>query len=117
MGANCGHLAIWQQGLLDRLGIDSEYVYSDPDIVPAEFCPADVLGFFREILDEEADVATVGFGLRLDDIPDYATHKAQVLAWESQFWLAPTAPGLFLAPIDTTFALYRPSPLWDGSAV
>jgi hypothetical protein len=106
--ANFGHLAIWQQGLLQRLGIGSEYVYTDPDIVPAEFCPADVLGFFREILDEEADIATVGFGLRLDDIPDHATHKAQVLSWESQFWLAPAAPGLFLAPIDTTFALYRP---------
>ena len=106
--ANFGHLAIWQQGLLQRLGIGSEYVYTDPDIVPAEFCPADVLGFFREILDEEADIATVGFGLRLDDMPDHATHKAQVLSWESQFWLAPTAPGLFLALIDTTFALYRP---------
>jgi hypothetical protein len=108
LGANCGHLAIWQQGLLQRLGIDSEYVYTDPDVVPAEFCPPDVLGFFREILDEEDDIATIGFGLRLDDIPDHATHKAQVLAWESQFWLAPAAPGLFLAPIDTTFALYRP---------
>ena len=106
--ANFGHLAIWQQGLLPRLGIDSEYVYSDPDIVPAEFCPTDVLGHFREILDAEADIATIGFGLRLDDIPEHATHRTQVLSWESQFWLAPAAPGLFLAPIDTTFALYRP---------
>jgi hypothetical protein len=109
LGTNAGHLAIWRDGLLQRLGIESEYVYTDPDIVPAEFCPADVLGRFREILDEEADIATVGFGLRLDDIPDHATHKAQVLSWESQFWLTPAAPGLFLAPIDTTFALYRPS--------
>ena len=107
--ANFGHLAIWQQGLLQHLGIDSEYVYTDPDIVPAEFCPADVLGHFRDILDAEADIATVGFGLRLDDIPEHATHKAQVLSWENQFWLAPAAPGIFLAPIDTTFALYRPS--------
>jgi hypothetical protein len=106
--ANFGHLAIWQQDLLQRLGIDSEYVYTDPDIVPAEFCPADVLRYFREVLDEDAEIATVGFGLRLDDIPDHATYKAQVLSWESQFWLAPAAPGLFLAPIDTTFALYRP---------
>ncbi|MGE5441759.1 MAG: hypothetical protein ACM3Q0_01685 [Bacteroidota bacterium] len=108
LGANVGHLAIWRQGLLQRLGINLEYVYTDPDIVPAEFCPGDVLGRFREILDEEADIATVGFGLRLDDIPDHATHKAQVLSWESRFWLTPAAPGLFLAPIDTTFALYRP---------
>lgn len=106
--ANFGHLAIWQQGILQHLGIDSEYVYTDPDIVPAEFCPADVLGHFREILDAEADIATIGFGLRLDDVPEHATHRAQVLSWESQFWLAPAAPGLFLAPIDTTFALYRP---------
>ena len=27
---NVGHLAIWACGLLDRLGITSEYVYTDP---------------------------------------------------------------------------------------
>ena len=36
---NVGHLAIWACGLLDRLGITSEYVYTDPDVVPADFCP------------------------------------------------------------------------------
>ena len=42
--ANLGHLAIWRGGLLERLGIDSEYVYTDPDVVPAESCPPDLVG-------------------------------------------------------------------------
>jgi hypothetical protein len=108
LDANLGHLAIWRCGLLERLGIDSEYVYTDPDVVPAEFCPPDLVGRLRAVLADNPDVAIAGVGLRLDDLPDAYGHKALVLAWERQFWRAPAAPGLFHAPIDTTFALYRP---------
>src|SRR5262245_35982517 len=31
LDANCGHKALWERGLLSQLGIETEYVYTDPD--------------------------------------------------------------------------------------
>ena len=108
LSENAGHLAVWRHCILDRLGIDSEFVYTDPDVVPADSCPSDVIGTLQSVLADNEQIAVAGLGLRLDDLPDSYRHKAQAIDWERQFWLAPAAPGLFLAPIDTTFALYRP---------
>ncbi len=108
LGENAGHLAIWRHSILAQLGIESEYVYSDPDVVPADSCPHDVIGMLQSVLAANEQIAVAGLGLRLDDLPDSYRYKAQAIDWERQFWLTPAAPGLFLAPIDTTFALYRP---------
>jgi hypothetical protein len=108
LGENAGHLSLWRHRLLERLGITSEYVYTDPDVVPAETCPPDVVGFLQSLLAANDRIAVAGLGLRLDDLPDSYRFKAQAIAWERQFWLAPAGPSLFHAPIDTTFALYRP---------
>ena len=108
LAENAGHLAIWRHNLLDRLGIHTEYVYTDPDVVPIEACPRDLVGMLQSILDDNPTIATAGVCLRLDDLPDTYRYKAQAIAWEQQFWLNPAAPGLFHAPIDTTLALYRP---------
>ena len=86
----------------------TEYVYTDPDVVPIEACPRDLVGMLQSILDDNPTIATAGVCLRLDDLPDTYRYKAQAIAWERQFWLNPAAPGLFHAPIDTTLALYRP---------
>jgi hypothetical protein len=108
LAENVGPLAVWRQNLLDRLGIETEYVYTDPDVVPIEACPRDLVGVLQSVLDDNPDVTAAGIGLRLDDLPDAYGHKSQAIAWERQFWLTPAAPGLFHAPIDTTLALYRP---------
>ncbi len=105
---NVGHLAIWREKLLASLGIDTEYVYTDPDIVPAECCPGDVVAGLQAVLADNPSVAVAGLGLRLDDLPDTYRFKAEAIAWERQFWLAPAASGLFHSQVDTTFALYRP---------
>jgi hypothetical protein len=105
---NAGPMALWRQNLLARLGIETEYVYTDPDVVPIEACPRDLVGVLQSVLDDNPDVAAAGVGLRLDDLPDAYAHKAQAIAWEWQFWLRPAASGLFHASIDTTLALYRP---------
>jgi hypothetical protein len=105
---NAGPRAVWRQNLLERLGIETEYVYTDPDVLPIEACPRDLVGVLQSVLHDNPDVAAAGVGLRLDDLPDAYGHKAQAIAWERQFWLTPAAPGLFHAPIDTTLALYRP---------
>jgi hypothetical protein len=104
---NRGALALWEHNLLAKLGIQSEYIYSDSDVVPAEFCPLDAIGHLHSVLRQYAEVKKAGLGLRLDNLPDTYQHRNAALLWERQFWRRPAAPGLMWAPLDTTFALYR----------
>src|SRR5581483_1069322 len=108
LGENLGHQALWLTDVLkDRIFSSEHYVYTDPDIVPLPECPPDAFDFFRDVLERFPEYHKVGFGLRIDDIPDHYRFKAEVVAWEEQFWGQSLASGLFRAPIDTTFALYR----------
>jgi hypothetical protein len=108
LGQNVGPKALWDENLLDRLGIESEFVYTDPDVVPIAECPHDLVARLHSILRDYPGIAKAGCGLRLDDLPDTYRYKAHAVAWETQFWRKPAGPGLFYAPIDTTLALYRP---------
>jgi predicted O-methyltransferase YrrM len=107
LGENFGSKALWQSGVLDRLGVDGRYAYSDPDVVPIEECPLDAIDYFAEVLERYPGHSKAGFGLKLDDLPDHFRNKDKVVAWESKFWQRMIAPRLYDAPIDTTFALYR----------
>lgn len=105
---NLGHRAPWLSGLVPKLGRKSHFVVTDPDVVPDEECPSDALVYFASLLNKYVDIDKVGFGLRIDDLPPSYAHREHVIAWESQFWAKETEPGVYRAPIDTTFALYRP---------
>ena len=109
LGANLGHRAPWESGAIDAVCGDTEYfVVTDPDVIPVEGTPGDALDVFREVLESIPQVRKAGFGLVIDDLPACFLHRAEVVEWESQFWTQALAPGIFAAPIDTTFALYRP---------
>lgn len=108
LGGNFGHRSLWICDILTACGIESEFVYTDPDVVPAASCAKNVVETLQSVLDENPEINKAGLGLRIDDIPDHYRHKASVTTWERQFWRTPAACGLFFAPIDTTFALYRP---------
>jgi hypothetical protein len=107
LGENRGHKAFWESGLLDELGVRGRYVFSDPDTIPIEECPLDAIEYFGEVLERYPGYKKVGFGLKIDDLPDHFRLKQDVIAWESRFWHRLIAPRLYEAPIDTTFALYR----------
>jgi hypothetical protein len=115
--ANVGPTALWKANILDRLNITGPFVCTDPDVVPVEGCPADALAFFWKVLQDYPDQTKVGFGLRIDDLPDHYRLKQTVIAWELQFWERKIAPHLYDAPIDTTFALYRPGARHDVSGI
>lgn len=101
---NHGPYVLWQQRVHEVL--DTPYVLTDSDIVPADFCPADLVGKLYETLQRYPDASKVGPALRIDNLPDGYADADTVRKWESQFWEHPVAPGVFAAPIDTTFALY-----------
>jgi len=104
---NLGPRALWSSGLI---GLFSEvpFVYTDPDVVPAEDCPHDAVAALSALLDTHGTATKAGLGIRIDDIPDTYEQKLAVQSWESQFWQRPLPGNCYDAPIDTTFALYRP---------
>ena len=104
---NIGYQAIWESGVYDRFK-RSFYVYTDSDVVPDDNCPEDFMKRFLQVLRKYPRCLKVGFGLRIDDLPDHYAQKEAVLVNEGRFWKEPLGDGLYKAQIDTTFALYRP---------
>jgi hypothetical protein len=108
LGHNAGPYAPWTSGVVAERLAGRWYAATDPDIVPDEGCPLDALGFFYEALQRYPAYPKAGFGLRVDDLPGHYRFAAEVRDWERRFWADALEPGLYAAPIDTTFALYRP---------
>lgn len=107
-GANRGPYGFWQSPFWKMFRNDY-YVYTDPDVVPSDDCPDDYMKFFYDTLRADRALGKVGFGLRIDDLPAHAG-TTKVIGWEKHHWDKPigAAKLLYDAPIDTTFALYRP---------
>lgn len=104
---NVGHEALWRTHIYQRF-VKNYYVYTDPDVLPAEDTPKDFMEYFMDILNHYPEIDKVGFGLKTDDLPDHYPKKQQVIQWENSLLDHKIAAGLFKAKIDTTFALYRP---------
>ncbi|HEX3568968.1 MAG TPA: glycosyltransferase family 2 protein [Candidatus Saccharimonadales bacterium] len=105
---NVGHTSPWGLGLVRALVPEDFYIVSDPDVIPTKDCPKDVLKHFLDVHKQYFMYLKVGFGLRIDDLPDHYRLKQSVIEWESQFWKQELAPGVYEAGVDTTFALYKP---------
>jgi hypothetical protein len=104
---NLGFEALWRTVIFQRF-VKSYYIYTDPDIVPKEDCPLNAVELFINLLQKYPEIDKVGFGLAIDDLPEYYTLKPKVVNWENRFWQHEIEKDIFIAPIDTTFALYRP---------
>lgn len=107
LGKNWGFRAIWESGVVKRFW-DSYYVYTDSDLEIPQNCPDDFMEFFLKTLNKYPKCFKVGFGLKIDDLPECYNNKEQVITHERKFWSNEIEEGLYHAPIDTTFALYRP---------
>lgn len=117
LGENFGKWSLWQAPNVFEKTRGRHFVYTDPDVIPVAECPLDAIDRFRELLDRYRLPNKVGFGLRLDDIPDHYRHKEAVLAHESRCWDWQLEQGAYWFPIDTTFALYRPGASWGRDAI
>lgn len=100
--------ALWVSGLYDQFYKDNYYVYTDPDILPDDQCPPDFIHHFYKLLSKHPELDKAGFSLRIDNLPDHYHLKAAVLEIESPYWQKKKSNAYYSAPIDTTFALYRP---------
>lgn len=116
LGENVGYLAFWKTDLFKRYG-NSYYILTDPDLVIDDMCPSDLLERMFFLLKKYPTCNKVGMGLRIDNLPDHYKFKKDVIEHESKFWSNEIEPGIYDAPVDTTFAMYKPycgGPSSDG---
>jgi len=104
---NYGYLSLWKSGIY-KLFKKRYYIYTDSDVVPADFSPTNYVEYFFQIMQQYKNAEKVGFGLRIDNLPDSYKNKSKVIEWEKQFYEKHLTSNLYKAAIDTTFALYRP---------
>lgn len=105
LGENFGYKALWSSKVLEYLHIATPYVYTDPDVVPAENCPKDIVRRLYEILSANREIRKVGLGLIWEDITFYDKNYWQES--EADFYARGNlGGGLAYANVDTTFALY-----------
>lgn len=104
---NVGYLSFWKTDLFKKYG-NSYYIYTDPDVVIDKDCPVDFLDRMYQLLKKYPTCHKVGLGLRIDDLPNCYKMKSSVIEHESKFWQREISKGVYDAPVDTTFAMYRP---------
>ena len=104
---NVGHLAVWETGIYKQF-TESYFAYTDSDLEIHPECPDDFMEQFVSLLKRHPRALKVGFSICIDDLPDCFNKKKDVISWESQFWRREVEPNVYKAPIDTTFAVYKP---------
>ena len=118
MTKNFGHRVFWECGQFDEVIKNSMYILSDPDIAPNKALPNDFIFQLYCLLGYYKNITKAGFALQIDNLPNTEI-SSKVKKWESQFWTKPLSNKnnmkIFHAPIDTTFALYRPGKIKMGS--
>lgn len=107
-GKNIGHTVVWHEGIAKTLAYGQYYIVSDPDVIPEENVVATAIPHFYSLHAKYHDYLKVGFGLKIDDLPDSYSLKRDVVEWEKQFWINTVEKDVYIAGLDTTFALYKP---------
>ena len=111
MGRNAGHTVPWSGDIVRILTPYEYYIVTDPDVIPTDECmaaPNPILHLFK-LHKKYKNFIKIGFGLKIDDLPDYYSLRDSVIEWESQFWKYKIEENVYEAPLDTTFALYKPA--------
>lgn len=110
MDKNYGHSVVWTSGKFDDIIKNQCYIVSDCDIAPNPNLPQDFVKHLYQTLGQYPYITKVGFALNIKDLPNTTQNKT-VKKWEKQFWEKEIDKDIYLADIDTTFALYRPGML------
>lgn len=106
---NLGFKALWKNKEVRKRFCNDYYVYTDSDVVLCEDCPHDIITHLHRLLKNKYKYsAKIGLSLCIDDLPDCYSLKQKVIEWESKYYKNKNEDNLYRAPVDTTFALYRP---------
>jgi hypothetical protein len=103
---NLGFKALWQLPLFDDIK-KGYYVYTDSDVLPYANCPKNIVYQLFE-LSKKFPCEKIGPALSIGDLPNEYTLKDEVIQHEKKHWEFSLSQDIYDAPIDTTFALYKP---------
>ena len=104
---NFGYKSIWDSGILEILDIKTPYVYTDPDLVPIDSCPKNVVQLLLKILKKPQNILVkkIGLGMLYEDITFFDKENCKEI--ERHYYdCTDIAKGLHYCQVDTTFALY-----------
>lgn len=110
---NLGSRAPWLADVPER---GEWWVYTDCDVVPTERCPDDAVAHLHHLLLAHPEVPKAGLGLYTRDLVRGSFHdwyRETTFQNAAERWLG----DCFLAPVETTFALYRPGEPFSYEAV
>lgn len=105
----------WRLGLVylaKQLKDFEKLIITDPDLMPYPDTPKDLISHLSNLLDKYPKFNHVGTSLAIHDLPSESHLTKKVIRSESQFWPPRTKKlndEVFIAEIDTTFAMYRNS--------
>lgn len=105
---NMGQRAPWDSGLVSLLANNIAYIVTDPDIIPLRKSHGAVRKLIS-VMNSYPKFNKVGLALKIDNIPAHYALKQKVIKWESAFWDKEVEKDVFIADVDTTFAVYRPN--------
>ena len=105
---NMGYLALWYNPFFDSIR-NNFYIYTDSDVVASDKCPKDFIEYFYDSLINIKSLDKIGFSLNIKNLDQDIDKKFNIIKNEKKFWCNKYAnSNIFKAPIDTTFALYKP---------
>lgn len=104
---NVGFRSLWKTNLWYKF-MFNYHVYTDSDVMLVDECPDNFLEYFYNLLQKYPEVFKIGCSLKIDDLPNTYNKKDDVINWEKQFYKNEKEKDVFIAPVDTTLALYRP---------
>jgi len=109
LNSNNGYKAFFKSPELLNKYAQGYYFLTDPDILPNRNLPADFTAkFIKELERNFNKITKVGFALNLKNIPKTYPQKDKVMKWEQKYWENQIKKDIYLADVDTTFALYKP---------
>jgi hypothetical protein len=104
---NVGYKALWETNTFEQFK-NQFYVYTDPDILLQKNCPRDFVYHLYKELIKYSNKEKAGVALKIDDLPEYYSHKQIAIDNEKPFWEKEISENVYDAPVDTTLALYKP---------
>ncbi len=104
---NKGYMALWNSDVFSEFR-SCYYVYTDPDVLPLKSCGEHFIKDMYEVLKKHSSIEKLGLALCINDLPQHYKLKENVIGLEKEYWQKKVEEDLYDAPVDTTFALYRP---------